>query len=170
MPLETPQELISALQPGLPWRGCLASDEGDTLSEENLRAAIYLLADTASPVIPNERPVVDAGANRTTDFGVPIDLEGSASDDGFPEDPGALTLTWSKFSGPGTVTFGDPHAAETTADFSLPGTYILKLQADDGDLVGAATMIVTVVGDADSTAIHRPMWGGAWWLCAWNGD
>ena len=35
--------------------------------------------------------------------------------------------------GPGTVTFADPKALITTATFSAPGTYVLKLTADNGE-------------------------------------
>jgi hypothetical protein len=50
-----------------------------------------------------------------------------------------VTLSWSKFRGPGEVTFSnlkpevDPAdgKATTTATFSAPGEYILRLQAND---------------------------------------
>ena len=44
----------------------------------------------------------------------------------------APVLTWSKVSGPGTVTFADTSAADTTAGFSASGTYVLRLDAYDG--------------------------------------
>ena len=34
----------------------------------------------------------------------------------------------------GTVTIANPSAIQTTATFSAPGTYLLRLQADDGRL------------------------------------
>ena len=71
-------------------------------------------------------------------------LSGSATDDGLPNPPGALTLTWSKTSGPGTVTFGNAGMAATTATFSAPGTYVLQLAAFDGALTGSATVTITV--------------------------
>jgi len=46
-----------------------------------------------------------------------------------PEDPGSVTLQWSKVSGPGTVTFSSPNAEATTARFSGPGIYGLRLSA-----------------------------------------
>src|SRR3977135_760410 len=42
------------------------------------------------------------------------------------------TALWSKESGPGAVSFADPKALITTATFSTPGVYILKLTADNG--------------------------------------
>jgi hypothetical protein len=55
-----------------------------------------------------------------------------------------LTYTWSKASGPGTVTFANAHAASTTVTFSVSGTYTLKLSANDGGLSGSDTLVVTV--------------------------
>jgi DUF1680 family protein len=54
----------------------------------------------------------------------------------------ALSLTWSKQSGPGDVSFADAHAAETTAVFSAPGRYELKLTARQGSLSASSTLEV----------------------------
>ncbi len=43
------------------------------------------------------------------------------------------TVTWSKESGAGTVVFADPKTPVTTATFSAPGAYVLKLTADNGE-------------------------------------
>jgi len=45
-------------------------------------------------------------------------LAGSASDDGLTTSPGVRALKWTKVVGPGTVTFADASALETTAAFS----------------------------------------------------
>ena len=37
-------------------------------------------------------------------------------------------------SGPGTVTFADPDAIDTSASFSAAGTYVLRLTANDAAL------------------------------------
>jgi hypothetical protein len=50
-----------------------------------------------------------------------------------------MTVTWSTFRGPGEVTFGDatPDVDEktgqstTTASFSAPGDYLLRVQVND---------------------------------------
>ena len=60
--------------------------------------------------------------------------EGALTDDGLPNRPGALTTLWSQLSGPGTVTFGDISAVDTTASFSAVVTYVLGLSANDGEL------------------------------------
>ena len=41
--------------------------------------------------------------------------------------------------GPGTVTFGNANAVDTTASFSAAGTYVLRLTANDGALTAATT-------------------------------
>jgi hypothetical protein len=41
---------------------------------------------------------------------------------GFSSVPGAVSFTWSRFSGPGTCTINSPNSARTTALFSVAGT------------------------------------------------
>jgi hypothetical protein len=55
-----------------------------------------------------------------------------------------VTATWTKVSGPGTVTFGDDNAVDTTVDFSAVGTYVLQLEADDGDKTDTDTVQIAV--------------------------
>ena len=69
-------------------------------------------------------------------------LAGTASDDGLPVGS-SLTTTWTKFSGPGTVTFGNASSLTSTASFSQSGTYVLRLTGNDGTL--STTDDVTVV-------------------------
>ena len=52
-------------------------------------------------------------------------------------------MTWSKVSGPGTATFGNANAVDTTATFTVAGTYVLRLTASDGQ--ATTTDDVTVV-------------------------
>jgi hypothetical protein len=58
--------------------------------------------------------------------------------------PPNLTVTWSKTSGPGTVTFSPANAAATTVSFSAAGTYVLRLSASDGALSAYDEVQVTV--------------------------
>jgi DUF1680 family protein len=53
-------------------------------------------------------------------------------------------VTWSKYTGPGAVTFADAHSAITTATFSAPGAYVLRLTADNGDASSSSTLNVSV--------------------------
>ncbi len=92
----------------------------------------------------NQTPTVDAGTDQTITLPASANLSGTASDDGLPNPPGALTYTWSQVSGPGTVTFGDTSALATTATFSVDGTYVLQLQASDSVLSATDTVTITV--------------------------
>jgi hypothetical protein len=94
--------------------------------------------------IGNQPPVVNAGSNQSITLPASASLSGTVSDDGLPGPPAALTTTWAVFSGPGTVTFGDPSALSTTANFSVSGTYVLRLTANDGDLTASADVTVNV--------------------------
>ena len=71
-------------------------------------------------------------------------LDGHVIDDGepvvFP------SLQWSLQSGPGTATFESPQQATTNVTFSVPGIYVVKLTADDGEFQSFATRVI------DSTA------------------
>jgi len=53
-------------------------------------------------------------------------------------------VEWSKESGPGEVRFDDPKAAVTTASFTKPGAYVLKLSADNGQGRSTSTLHVSV--------------------------
>src|SRR5207237_10416296 len=74
----------------------------------------------------------------------PPAVSGSRNEDGIPKPPGTLSYTWTKTGGPGTVTFADTHAANTTATFSVAGTYTLQLSANDSVFTGNDRLIVTV--------------------------
>ena len=56
----------------------------------------------------------------------------------------APTVTWLQDSGPGSVTFADSKSAITTATFSTPGEYVLKLTADNGSSKASSTLNVLV--------------------------
>jgi len=70
---------------------------------------------------------------------------GAAAQTPTPEPPGpAPTVTWSKLSGPGAVTFADPKAATTTATFAETGDYVLRVTADNGTTRAESTLAVKV--------------------------
>jgi hypothetical protein len=48
-------------------------------------------------------------------------------------------------SGPGKLSFKDSAAADTTAKFSVAGTYVLRLTADDGLIRTTDDVLVNVV-------------------------
>ncbi len=62
-----------------------------------------------------------------------------------PSPPGPTpTALWSKESGPGSVTFADARSLITTAVFSTPGAYVLRLTVDNGRSKISSTLDVTV--------------------------
>ena len=117
-------------------------------------------ASKGSGVITNQPPTVDAGTDQT--ITLPTDtvtLDGTVTDDGLPDPPATVTTTWSKESGPGTVTFGDSSVVDTTASFSAAGVYVLRLTADDSELQASDTVTITVnTGDITPPTIttHSP--------------
>jgi RHS repeat-associated protein/uncharacterized repeat protein (TIGR01451 family) len=102
----------------------------------------------------NKAPKVDAGPNQTIQLPLnAVSLNGTVTDDGLPIGA-ALTQQWSKFSGPGTVTFSSPSQAITQATFGSPGTYTLQLTAADTEFSTSARVTITVL--AASTPNQSP--------------
>jgi hypothetical protein len=92
----------------------------------------------------NAAPKVDAGPDLTVRRGTPIRLDGNATDDGLPRDPGRLRYSWWKISGPGDVEFEDFGDPQTEATFSRSGTYVLRFNASDGESRVFDTKVITV--------------------------
>lgn len=95
-------------------------------------------------VSANRTPAVYAGAYQVVDWpNNMVTLAGTASDDGLPS-ASALSASWSTVSGPGLVSFGNAYSPSTTASFSQPGTYVLRLTASDSLLNASSDVVVTV--------------------------
>ena len=102
------------------------------------------IAVTVKTAPVNQAPVVNAGPDLTIALPATASLNGAVTDDGLPNPPGAVTVTWSKVSGPGSVTFTKSNAAVTTASFSVAGTYVVRLTASDSALSASDTAQVIV--------------------------
>jgi subtilisin family serine protease len=128
-PTLTPDQLEAAVEAG-------AVDLGPSGSDNDFghgRLDVLAAYDSVTPPPPpNGEPVVDAGPNTVVTLPAEASLDGTVTDDGLPS--GALTTHWTAQSGPGTVAFADATSVDTTATFSAPGTYVLRLAADDGEL------------------------------------
>src|SRR5688500_8395606 len=98
----------------------------------------------------NEAPSVSAGPDQAVTLPSGAVLDGTVSDDGLPNPPGAVSTLWTEVSGPGVVVFGDASSVDTTASFSATGTYVLRLRADDGEQ--SASDDITVVVNATQPA------------------
>ena len=73
-----------------------------------------------------------------------LGFEGVVSDDGLPDPPAELSLSWASNVGPATVTFDPVDEVTTAAYFPENGVYGVTLTADDSELQGSATVIVMV--------------------------
>ena len=95
-------------------------------------------------VIANTAPVVTISADTfTPHLPQSVVLVGDVSDDGLPGN--ALTYAWSQISGLGPVGFSNPNATNTTASFSQPGVYTLRLTANDSAAAGSVDILLTVL-------------------------
>lgn len=76
--------------------------------------------------LDQEGPTVDAGANQHTKTS--FSQSSSSASDG---SAGIATYTWTKVSGPGTITFSDNTILHPTVYANTDGTYIIRLTATD---------------------------------------
>ena len=81
-------------------------------------------------------PEVDAGDYQEIVWQAPsitVQLDATVKDDGNPVPP-AITFAWSKFKGPGAVSFTPADNIEDPcATFTVPGMYELQLSVTDGE-------------------------------------
>jgi hypothetical protein len=130
----------------------LSTSEASTVSQRPKLTITYhvpanltpaqIAALTVGPI--NQTPQVNAGVAQTITLPASAVLHPSVADDGLPT-PASLLTTWSKVSGPGSVTFGDLSAANTSAQFSVAGTYVLRLTVSDGLLASTSDITITVL-------------------------
>lgn len=119
----------------------------------------------SSGVVPDFPPVVEAGIDRTVVMGGKTYLAGKA--DWLKTAPANATR-WSKQEGPGQVRFADPASPATTATFSTPGDYTLRLTAAGNHDRAVATLNVKAEVGPPKTrldvvyttryAIDSPLW------------
>jgi len=144
----------SGTQPPYTGTGYIGNKSGFTRAWsgliDDLRLYNRILSDSeilalASLPPANIAPVVRAGTNLALLWPAPASLNGTVSDDAKPDPPGVVTLTWSQVSGPGVVSFANPHNPATSATFSSGGSYLLRLLADDGQVQTAEDVAVTAI-------------------------
>jgi hypothetical protein len=99
----------------------------------------------------NRAPVVNAGPDQSIALPNQATMQGSVSDDGLPNPPGTVTTTWSQVSGPGTASITDAGSPTTTVSFPSPGTYVLRLTADDGAVQSSDDVSIGVVAEGTLT-------------------
>jgi hypothetical protein len=127
----------------------LAASDGQLINSDQVQVIVL-------PPPVNTAPVVNAGTNQTIVISSAAVLNGTVTDDGLPS-PSTLSYTWSKVSGPGTVTFVNANAVDTQASFSLTGTYVLQLSSSDGLLSGSAqTQVIVQAANTAPTVSAGP--------------
>ena len=102
---------------------------------------------------PDFPPSVTAGVDRVVVLGGKTYLNGELKTLR-KEGERATSVSWSKQSGLGEVAFADAAAQETTATFSAPGDYVLKLTAEKGALSASSTLAVQVVPPPPATHLE----------------
>ncbi len=157
------QQELTGLEPGLvayyqfnESTGQIATDVSGNGHDGQLgsTAAIDTRDPTWTSGIPpvNQAPQVSAGVDHVHIWSaIPVDLNGAASDDGLPA--GTLSTNWSVVTAPDVVTFDDLANALTTATFGSPGTYVLRLTADDTILTSSDDLIIQLDAAAQLTNI-----------------
>ncbi len=87
------------------------------------------------PEIVNDPPAVTVQVDTSRQGNLSTGLVATVSDDGVPEG-GILTYGWETVSTPpgGAVIFTNPTAVSTTVTGTVPGTYVLRFWAEDGEL------------------------------------
>jgi hypothetical protein len=117
----------------------------------------------------NKAPVVSVDPEQTVTLPNAATLVAKATDDGLPKPyrrapsnpdrdsqpkrPIGVQIKWIQYRGPGKVTFvpdasavvhGEPITLTSKATFSAPGTYVLRVTANDGQLYASRDVTVTV--------------------------
>ena len=116
-----------------------SSGESPVLHDLSVGTVGYTL-----PTPQNAAPTAFAGSDQTTTLPDAAKLSGAACDDGFPRG-NALVINWSKVSGPGEAIFAKPNASTSDVTFTLPGEYVLRLTAGDGEHTVSDDVTVTAL-------------------------
>ncbi|WP_331353065.1 PKD domain-containing protein [Cellvibrio sp. UBA7671] len=104
----------------------------------------------------NKKPVVDAGADISSNADLPLTLTGVASD----EDGQVVKYQWKQISGP-TVTINNASSAEAnfvapTTDVSVALIFELTVEDNDGAVAKDQITVSVAAGGAPRLAIHFP--------------
>jgi hypothetical protein len=109
----------------------------------------------------NRPPVVNAGPDQTVTWPGTAALHATVTDDHLPSPPDMVTTSWSTTSGPGEAAFADRAALDTSASFPAPGSYVLRLGADDGELSSSDSLTVTVRDPNTPIVFEKRVAGGS---------
>jgi len=126
-------------------------------------AAIYAAGSLGKSQTVNQAPKVLISAPSSVTANSAASVSGLATDDGLPNPPAALTYQWSKVSGPGGVSFGNPTGAASSAVFDTAGTYVIRLSVSDSALTSSVDATIVAAAPptslAPTVAIYAPVNG-----------
>ena len=97
------------------------------------------------PVLPPNAAITNPAASTVflDSTNATLQLAATATDNQLSSPP-PLATSWIQVSGPGTITFGNANALNTTANFSTNGVYVLAFQATKGTTTTSAGLTVVV--------------------------
>jgi len=97
------------------------------------------------PEVVNDPPTVTATRDTSKDGNLSTTLVATVTDDGIP-DSGTLTYGWSTVSAPegAGVIFANAGALSTLVTGTLPGEYVFRFSASDGELTTTRDVTVTL--------------------------
>jgi regulation of enolase protein 1 (concanavalin A-like superfamily) len=110
----------------------IVSSNGSTSAGAPLQIASF--SEVSGFTSANMAPRPEAGDRRVVLLSGTIGAGASVTDDALPANPGTVTTSWAKMSGPGDVLFGNPALINANHTFTLPGTYVMRLVASDGEV------------------------------------
>ena len=102
------------------------------------------------PPSSNQPPTADAGPDLSVIEGAQATMAASATDDGLPAPPAALTTSWSQLSGLATAEFADPSSATSTVVLPAVGVYTFRWTVADGERTTVDQVQVTVLASTSS--------------------
>lgn len=120
-------------------------------SVEDSAPAIVTVQVGSTQVVPNVKPIANAGADQTATAGSIVYLDGSTSSD--PDNgPGTLTYSWTQISGQ-SLTLNNANTATPSFTPMLDGVYSFQLVVRDGKDVSLPSVVTVTVGTATQANI-----------------
>lgn len=119
-------------------------------ADPNLGSIFDFLSDNAPPVVKTADYIATCLDNGSAEVAIAATVT----------DADPTTVVWTVISEPneGMAVIANPDQTETTVTLSALGTYVLQLEADDGEYKGADTLTIGVFSDNCEAAKSLPDW------------
>ncbi len=134
----------------------IVENMGGGVPDPNNKAPSIMVSPEETVTLPNAATLTATA----TDDGLPKPYQRAPSNpdrDAQPKRPIGVQIKWIQYRGPGKVVFspdasavvhGEPVTLTSKATFSAPGTYVLRVTANDGQLFTSRDVTVTVAAGA----------------------